>query len=272
MAFCSNCGAYLKEGMNYCEKCGQAVSKMKVRTCPQCGDVIDSFTGKCPSCGVEFYNRKAVESVKEFYQKITEAESDEKRIYLIKAFPVPNTKEDILEFMILASSNIAHGDQTEEYEDAWMAKFVQTYQKSKFVFDHDPDFEKVKKIFDETMIRVENADQEKRLKNTVRVIAQNFCSICGVILLIIAIFIDHAGGNSSAVELVGITLLIISACTLKKRNTDNIDFLTNATAGILAITLSPLLDNGSAFELGGGVVLIIVAVNFFRRIGEDRKK
>ena len=41
---------------------------------------------------------------------------------MIRNFPIPNAKEDIIEFMILASSNILGEDERDIYV-AWIVKF-----------------------------------------------------------------------------------------------------------------------------------------------------
>lgn len=75
----------------------------KIKKCPNCGQVIQSFKIKCPSCGFEFSGIEAVKSVKDFFYVYQRENNKWQRLELIKNFPVPNSKEDILEFAILAS-------------------------------------------------------------------------------------------------------------------------------------------------------------------------
>ena len=116
MAFCFNCGNEIKEGSKFCNSCGAELQRnekidytIKVMNCPQCGGAINTFLSKCESCGTEFRGLEVAKSVKEFAQKLTETDTDQ-RIALIKAFPIPNIKEDIIEYMILASSNIGYSE------------------------------------------------------------------------------------------------------------------------------------------------------------------
>lgn len=102
----------------------------EIKKCPSCGSSVTSFSSKCSDCGHEFRNSNSNESIKVFFDKlqlIVEEENNrkhestgldrligtdhalkiEQRIYqrqisLITAFPIPNNKEDILEFLILA--------------------------------------------------------------------------------------------------------------------------------------------------------------------------
>lgn len=79
----------------------------KVKKCPNCGEVIPVMAIKCNSCGYEFRDVEANKSVKELFHKINEVysskrsdEQKEEQIrMLIENFPIPTTKEDILEFL-----------------------------------------------------------------------------------------------------------------------------------------------------------------------------
>jgi hypothetical protein len=83
------------------------------QVCPNCGKQVPPMTLKC-ECGYEFTKAKAISSVQELVDKIdminmdytSVAEREKKICDAIELFPVPNTKEDILEFMSLAVSNI----------------------------------------------------------------------------------------------------------------------------------------------------------------------
>ena len=92
--------------------------------CPKCHKQVPPLTLKC-DCGYEFTKSKSVSSVQLFFEKIENIQSSpirnldvnsdeyreeirgrEKRIIdTIEMFPVPNTKEDLIEFLSLAASN-----------------------------------------------------------------------------------------------------------------------------------------------------------------------
>ena len=92
------------------------------RVCPNCGKQVPPMTLKC-DCGYEFTNNKQVSSVQLLANKIEaitnedkvgKDDFDNKRIEnrriericdTISVFPVPNSKEDIIEFLALAAPN-----------------------------------------------------------------------------------------------------------------------------------------------------------------------
>lgn len=196
MAFCMNCGQQLPEGAKFCSNCGTATGEVKAETaqrktvydgelhkCPNCGEIINAFVTICPTCNYELRGAKASSIVKEFANKLEQIEqsretkkshsfisilfgsdgqlnkTDEQKISLIRSFSIPNTKEDIFEFMILAASNIdlklyGLGDKgvitasQRAVSDAWLAKFEQAYEKASFAFSTSPDFFGIKDIYD----------------------------------------------------------------------------------------------------------------------------
>lgn len=93
------------------------------RTCPNCGKQLPPMTLKC-ECGYEVASNKSTSSVQVLMDKIEQVRSapfksklgsekrdkennerDEQVRELIRMFPVPNTKEDIIEFLALAAPN-----------------------------------------------------------------------------------------------------------------------------------------------------------------------
>lgn len=195
MAYCRNCGAKLAEGAKFCQKCGSPVSENdfnngekrqeefsgKIYKCPNCGAILHSFVTVCPSCGFELRGTKATSAVREFALKLEAIESkrepgkrwglfsavaaqqtvsktDEQKISLIQSFAVPNTKEDMLEFMILATSNVdlrsydstntnvSKGER--ELNDAWLSKIKQVYAKAKRSYGNEKDFDQIQDLYD----------------------------------------------------------------------------------------------------------------------------
>lgn len=163
MAYCTNCGSKLNNNAKFCSECGCSLNdknskreegeKRKVYyegdiyKCPNCGETLDSFVGKCPSCGYEIRGKRNSEAIDNFIRKINNTYSESQKIDIIKNFVVPNTKEDILQFIILAKSNILKEDlnqdgflseEEKKLSNAWFTLAEQCYSKAKIIFyDND---------------------------------------------------------------------------------------------------------------------------------------
>ncbi len=200
MSFCMNCGQQLDDKAKFCSNCGKEVGiaqnevnsqrktiyEGELHKCPNCGELLNSFVLNCPSCGYELRGSHAINSVRELAYKLETIENsreeiktysivgklygsdgklgktDEQKISLIRNFSIPNTKEDILEFIILAASNIdlklyGLGNQgvitasQRAVSDAWLAKFEQAYQKAQVAFGVTPEFLNIREIYDGKM-------------------------------------------------------------------------------------------------------------------------
>lgn len=201
MAFCMNCGKQLPDGAKFCLECGTKLGDIKedltpkrettyegtVHKCPNCGDILDAYESICETCGWERRGTKAVNSVRELQMKLEALYSkrpprkmhsvfvhaltggetlttvDEEIVGLIKNFSIPNNKEDILEFAILASSNIdvkvygsLEGSRYQmlnpaqrEISDAWLAKFEQANQKAQLMFRNSQEFAGINQLFEQ---------------------------------------------------------------------------------------------------------------------------
>ncbi len=171
MAFCINCGQELVEGAKFCAGCGKAVDDNtsaqqrktvydgEIHKCPNCGDTIDAYETVCEACGYEIRGRKTTSVVHELALKLEKTDDIQKKEELIRNFYIPNTKEDIYEFMILANSNIGNSDLL---ENAWIAKFEQAHQKSKIIKSNIEEFEE---LYDNFKKEKEKAEKRERKKS-----------------------------------------------------------------------------------------------------------
>ncbi len=291
MAYCRNCGTKLVEGAKFCQKCGCPTKESntertprqqefagRIYKCPNCGEVLESFCAVCPACGQEIRDSHVSETVREFTDKLERARTLDQKVELIRSFPVANNKEDIFEFIILASTNITNDMHRDLYK-AWISKFEQCYQKAKVMFENTEDFENVQKIYEMTQkkIKKENIAQGAKsaqrtivktsgvISNMLTVTLTNVGVFAGIFFLIWAINVNRAYENSSMHELIGVILLIASAAILLRRGAHLYEYVITGFGGGLSIFFGEFLRNGSLLRLGGFMVLIITAVNFFRR-------
>ena len=208
MSFCTECGARLSDGAKFCANCGTAVavthvsdnrtiraSEEKILKCPSCHSPISRVDAICPFCGAPISDREASASVQRFAQQLYEIEREDaeqkasfdpfglkrlmeqgygsksfnRKISLISSFPIPNTIEEITEFVILSANSIdvrrgknsfenkMYGNPGSTYyseiklANTWINKLNQAYDKAKISFRSDPMFPKIEKIYTEKM-------------------------------------------------------------------------------------------------------------------------
>ena len=135
--------------------------------CPSCGASVPSLTIICKDCGFEFRNIKANSSVKELSEKLEHASAtvvnekkgwgdhskwfkiDEIKSQIVINFPIPNTKDDLMEFAIFICHNIVPLSTFEPYgqlhyyekwNHIWLRKFKEIIFKVKILCKDDPTF------------------------------------------------------------------------------------------------------------------------------------
>lgn len=162
-----------------------------VKKCPACGAMIEAFTARCPECGHEFSNIAANSSIQRLFEMLNQVESESKedakgligglgRAYgdmfssafggtkdtrkkkaIIQNFPIPTTKDDIIEFLSQAvplarKPSMWSGDEAaREMYPVWKAKCEQVIIKAKFALREDKKtLEMIKEYADELKIKM----------------------------------------------------------------------------------------------------------------------
>lgn len=170
-----------------------------IHKCPNCGEVMESFLTICPTCGYEVRGARSSSSVRELAAKLEalsaqkmpdfkenksvmkmifgkdfkegdaakealerfEGQKSQEMASLIINFGVPNTKEDIMEFMLLAASHInVDKGIDDDVTKAWISKLDQVYQRAEISLGEQPEFIQIQTIYD----RKKKEIQVKKLK------------------------------------------------------------------------------------------------------------
>lgn len=224
MAYCTNCGQELVDGAHFCSNCGvgtngqnnrRTVYDGAIHKCPNCGELLKSYVTNCPSCGYEIRSVNYYSSVNELANKIEKAVSVDEKIELITNFYIPNTKEDIFDFFILAVSNLE--DDRYETDDAWRAKLEQAYHKARITLDKSPEFDYIDKLYHNTLSKLSRKKGSNFIRKHQVACLTALLITLGIIMLIVGIvmmslisFEDNWGGAYCGLMLIilGINLLI----------------------------------------------------------------
>lgn len=225
MAFCKNCGQRLPEGAKFCNNCGTTTGVMKQKTetvvaptqtppteeikkpqndepitkrqtvydgeihkCPNCGEIIDAFAAKCPTCNYEIRGSKATVSLQQFYWNLHRTNNSVEKASIIRNYPISNSKEDIVEFMILASSNIS-GESDKNIFEAWVAKFEQAYQKAQIALQSDPAFAQIEDVYEKTEKTINKEKISHTTASVGNIISRFFKSMPNPFVALIVIWI-----------------------------------------------------------------------------------
>ncbi len=146
-----------------------------IRKCPACGSMVSSFSAKCGDCDYEFTNVEANASIQKLFQMLNEVENnridnsqptsllgtfnkisslnqldktDKQKMEIIKNFPIPTTKDDIIEFLSLAvpnakkigsmwTANLPENKSHNDFVPVWKSKCEQIIMKAKFSLKND---------------------------------------------------------------------------------------------------------------------------------------
>lgn len=286
MAFCTNCGQELTEGAKFCSNCGMTTNNIpnnmssqrktvfegEMHKCPNCGEVLKSFASSCPTCGYEVRGTKSSQSIREFALRIANAETDAQKISVIRSFPIPNTKEDVFEFIILAATNfsaeqsLSDNGIKKDVSDAWLTKIEQSYQKAKLLFSGDKDFSKIQSVYEQTCNQIRLSKQNVKMGTFANAILHTIGLWSGLIIFIIAFFLDiFTYSETSVFHLGGGIIMIAGAFMIGKKSKAFFEVGIGVVCGLFALLLGTLLqetfsENGSAMVLAGGTTLIIVII------------
>lgn len=180
--FCGNCGKRIDAAAAPCEPVfsqtpteeSESPTKEKkpksaITRCPACGEIVDKNAVICPSCGfgirdvadgsIALLSQKLdlIESKRPQKRKKDENDTisatDERKISLIRSWPIPTNKDDLIEFAAMASGNCVappndcmYRTAEDALADAWRSKFDQAYAKAEHLFGNSEDFVLLEKL------------------------------------------------------------------------------------------------------------------------------
>jgi len=156
-----------------------------IKKCPACGAFVSLVQAKCPECGYEFSNvdanttstklLKALEDIDVQCARLRDGDSLSvtRKIQTIKNFPIPNTKDDLIEMLTLCQANSKDTGSEPELAKAWANKTEQVIAKAQIALKDDQDA-----IFLINQIKGNQASKKK--KQLVLIIAIASCVIIAI--------------------------------------------------------------------------------------------
>jgi hypothetical protein len=87
-----------------------------IKTCPACGEILKPLSLKCEACGHDVNVAKNLQSVDDFYKSLNRITDINKRIQIISDYPVPTSKDDIIQFLAICFSHAKVLTRDQEFE------------------------------------------------------------------------------------------------------------------------------------------------------------
>ena len=138
-----------------------------LKKCPSCGAPVESFNTKCNECGHEFRGTEASKTISSLFEKLESIERERdtiklggltgllagideaskqmqideiitrKKATLIQNFPIPNTREDLLEMLHFIHPKINNKASSDNNFKDWKARFNEIIGRAKFAYKND---------------------------------------------------------------------------------------------------------------------------------------
>ena len=194
----------------------QTISQIKsnkegnLKKCPSCGAPVPSLSLKCSECGHEFRNTEATQSAKDFYKHLKSAKIEE-RATIISDYPIPNNKEDLIEFISISVGNsrelsieernsyvinVWNGKKNPQITmrdneiKAWQGKAEAAIMKAKLLFsDNSSILQHLKKFeeqFEENRTHVQKAQNKKtKTSGTIMLLMMLIFIVYGIIMMML---------------------------------------------------------------------------------------
>lgn len=194
--YCKYCGKQIEDDAIFCPFCGSKLSEKaaddskrkvvfdgEIHKCPNCGETLKAFETVCPSCGYELRGSKGGRNrVEELSEKLEKATTSAQRYELINSFYIPNTKEDICEFFILAVST-----SDDSYcNEAWNNKLEQAYIKAKLSFGNTDEFAYIHSLYKKAIKVKKSSKKAKAFVKIIRVVGGLIVALAGLLMMVIA--------------------------------------------------------------------------------------
>jgi hypothetical protein len=121
-----------------------------IKTCPACGEMVKSMEINCSSCGHEFSNVQANKTISKLLEEIkalkkgddldADENYEEQKANLINSIPIPTSKEDLLEFLTVCTTQANVGFMqvgNGKVHTAWTSRGEEALLKARITMKDD---------------------------------------------------------------------------------------------------------------------------------------
>lgn len=120
-----------------------------VRKCPVCGAIVQGYMASCPECKYVFENVSANNSMEKLLNLLQEVDNTtndtsffddtvfRKKKSIIQNFPIPNTKTDIVDFIVALQPKALN--TSDRLAKSYFVKYEECINKAKLLFPDDTD-------------------------------------------------------------------------------------------------------------------------------------
>lgn len=159
--------ALLKKQQNSNHSIPKSDKVGELKKCPSCGAPVESFITKCSDCGHEFRGIEASKTINTLFEKLESIEKERdtiklggmigvlssfdesskqlqideiitrKKATLIRNFPIPNTREELLELIHFIHPKINSKANSDNNFSDWKTKFNEIIGRAKFAYKND---------------------------------------------------------------------------------------------------------------------------------------
>lgn len=165
-----------------------------IRICPNCGKRIPASKPVCPGCGWEIDTEADCQSA--VYRLSQELKNRsllnfQTEYNVIRSFPIPRAKNDLLELTIYFKTRCLSDfkDEIWDEEDACVQKYKECILKAKQYYSNDADFIPLMKDFDEEM--AENEARKSKRRRIIGIVS----GIVGLAVIGLLVWYFSQGGN-----------------------------------------------------------------------------
>lgn len=154
-----------------------------VKFCPNCGEPWVSGAIRCSACGHYATDIEANNSAKNLDERLRKASTIEEKVEIIRSFPIPTAREDIIEFLSslepktyskIHGKNEVDKNNQQKIREAYREKFNECLNKALILYPNDNSISLLVK-------------KNKKNKNTRRILI-TFGSLCLLSVIVSLVF------------------------------------------------------------------------------------